>query len=66
MTEHYIILIMYFIFIDPCDRVDCGRGNCQVQRHVGICNCFRGYIFSDGKCVDIDECSAHPCHPTAT
>lgn len=53
------------MFSDPCDNVDCGRGTCIIERHEAVCSCPPGYILTNGKCEDIDECINHPCHSTA-
>ena len=54
-----------FIFSDPCDQVNCGRGTCKAQNHEGLCSCFQGYSLVNGKCIDVDECTENPCHNTA-
>ncbi|KAK3931322.1 Fibrillin-1, partial [Frankliniella fusca] len=51
--------------MNPCDHVNCGRGTCKAQKHQGVCTCFPGYVFEDGRCQDIDECQNSPCHSTA-
>lgn len=54
-----------FLFADPCDYTDCGRGTCIVERHEATCSCPPGYVLVNGKCQDIDECLDRPCHSTA-
>lgn len=51
--------------INPCEYANCGRGNCAVADHEAICTCFAGYELINGKCEDVNECQASPCHETA-
>lgn len=51
---------------NPCDSADCYNGVCQVQKHAAVCKCAQGFRPTpDNKCVDVDECSSNPCHPSA-
>ncbi len=53
---------------NPCERMDCFNGVCQVKNRKAICQCAPGFRSTpDNKCVDVDECSSvtNPCHPTA-
>lgn len=55
----------------------CIEGNCEIgcTSDAGCsldqicinhrCKCSQGFIASPDKCLDIDECDDHPCHPTA-
>uniref|UniRef100_A0A2M4DS15 Putative nidogen n=1 Tax=Anopheles darlingi TaxID=43151 RepID=A0A2M4DS15_ANODA len=54
--------------INPCERINCGRGSCQIADHVASCVCHQGYRVAagSGRCEDIDECvETNPCHETA-
>ena len=51
--------------VDACSVTNCGRGTCSAVNHVPQCDCEPGYIFSNNRCVDIDECQNSPCAPTA-
>ncbi|KAK2714568.1 hypothetical protein QYM36_008952 [Artemia franciscana] len=43
---------------------DCGKNE---DCHRRKCVCPNGYTMaSDGNCVDVDECSTRPCHPSAS
>ena len=51
---------------NPCDQTDCYNGLCQVRNRQAVCQCAPGFrSTADNRCVDIDECSSNPCHPTA-
>ena len=51
--------------VDACSQISCGRGSCSAVNHQPQCRCEAGYIFSNNRCVDIDECQNSPCEPTA-
>lgn len=51
--------------INPCDFISCGKGVCQVDDHDPICVCYEGYMLTNEKCEDINECKQNPCHATA-
>lgn len=56
-----------FKCINPCDSMECYNGLCQVKNRKAVCQCASGFRpTQDNKCVDVDECSSNPCHPTAT
>lgn len=33
--------------IDPCARVNCNHGRCEVDRGTAVCRCYQGYTGSD-------------------
>ena len=37
--------ILYFI--DPCARVNCNHGRCEIERGAGVCRCYQGYTGHD-------------------
>lgn len=49
----------------PCNRINCGYGNCITLNHKAICKCHAGFDLIGERCVDIDECLHKPCHPSA-
>lgn len=50
---------------EPCERMACGKGVCEVQQHRATCICNPGFVLIETKCVDIDECLSNPCHLSA-
>lgn len=52
--------------INPCEFVDCGKGACHIENHQAICTCLQGYDVVGGRCEDVNECQANPCHSSAT
>ncbi|XP_018084587.1 nidogen 2 L homeolog isoform X1 [Xenopus laevis] len=66
--EHNCILASS---INPCEdgRHMCNRDTSRCVPHgdgVYTCQCFPGFIMSGEKCVDVDECTEHRCHPDAS
>ena len=56
-----------FKCFNPCERMDCFNGLCQVKNRKAVCQCAAGFEPSiNNQCADINECSRNPCHPTAT
>lgn len=49
----------------PCNKINCGYGNCVAIGHNAICKCHPGFGLVADTCTDIDECLHHPCHRTA-
>jgi len=40
-------VIYWFFFLlyslDPCARVNCNNGRCEVDRGTAVCRCYQGY-----------------------
>ena len=33
--------------LDPCARINCNHGRCEVDRGVAVCQCYQGYTGHD-------------------
>jgi len=43
MIYHKIL----FFCLDPCVRVNCNHGRCEVDRGTAVCRCYQGYTGHD-------------------
>lgn len=53
---------MYYSFcLDPCARVNCNYGRCEVDRTRAVCRCYQGYSGSDCLAAlgEFHWCSCH-------
>jgi len=39
--------INYLFCLDPCARVNCNHGRCEVDRSTAVCRCYQGYTGHD-------------------
>jgi hypothetical protein len=45
--QKYDLLTLVFFCLDPCARVNCNHGRCEVDRATAVCRCFQGYTGHD-------------------
>lgn len=42
-----IELCLVPFYLDPCARVNCNHGRCEVDRNTAVCRCYPGYTGHD-------------------